>query len=96
MDPQIQSVITSAGVLLAGGIATWAASRGLVDQNDQAGLTNGLVTVGGAAAAGVFVWWKARAHSPAAAIQAVNAADNGVKVVAASSPSPQINVPLKS
>lgn len=95
MDPQLKSVLTSAGMLAAGGVATWAASHGFVGQDDEANLTNALVTVGSAAIAGAFAWWKARSNSQPALIKAVNQSDNGVKVVASSAPAPQVNAPLK-
>jgi hypothetical protein len=40
-------------------------------------------------------WFASRSASPKAQIQAVNAADNGVKVVPANAPVAPVNAPLK-
>lgn len=40
-------------------------------------------------------WWASRTASPTAQIAAVNEADNGVKVVPVSSPTPAVTQPLK-
>ena len=95
MDPQLKSVLTSIGMTLAGSATTWGVAHGLVPAADQASVANALVTLAFAIATGLLGWWKARQVSQKAMIQAVNAADNGVKVVAASTPAITVTEPLK-
>lgn len=96
MDPQVKSAVTSFGLAVATAVASWAASKGLISDGDRTNFTTALVTVGGFLVAAALTWWKARQHSQPALIQAVNEADNGVKVVASTAAAPQVNEPLKS
>lgn len=95
MDPQVKSVMTS--VILAGAtaLAVWASGHGLIDAGQQTALVNILVTVVGAVGAAGAAWWKVRNQSPTALITAVNAADNGVKVVPVETPGQPVDGPLK-
>ncbi len=47
-----------------------------------------------AVATGLVAAWSAYTNTQAAKIQSVNAADNGVKVVAATVPAPSVNAPI--
>lgn len=95
MDPQIKSVLTSFALTGATFVATWAVGHGFVAAQDQTALVDILVSVSGGVAWAFFVWFKARGQSPTALIQAVNAADNGVKVVDAKASAPAVNEPKK-
>ncbi len=95
MDPQLKSLMTS--VLLAGATAftTWAVAHGLASPDSAAAIQNGLVALAGGLITAGIGWWKARAGSQKAMIQAVNKADNGVKVVPVETPGQVVNGPLK-
>ena len=55
-----------------------------------------VTTVAGVAVTALIGWYKARQNSQSAMIQAVNAADNGVKVVPVNSTTtPPVQEPLK-
>lgn len=98
MDPQLKMILTSMGGAVATAIATWAASKGLISAGDQVNDANALVTVGSASVGGLLVWYAHRQTSQKAMIQAVNAAPNGVKVVAddaRSAPIAAVNEPVK-
>ena len=95
MDPQLKSILTSVALAASTSVAAWAAQKGLIPSGDQSVIANDLVTAAFGAIAAGLAWYKARQQSPAAQIKAVNSADNGVKVVAASAPVPQVNEPLK-
>ena len=95
MNPQLQSVLTSIGMTAATAATTWGVAHGLVPGADQASISNALVTLGLAVVTGLIGWWKARQNSQSAMIQAVNKADNGVKVVPASTPAITVTEPLK-
>lgn len=95
MDPQTKSVLTSVAMTGAAALATWAVGHGFVSAQDQTALVDILVTVAGAVATAGLGWYKARGQSPKALIQAVNAADNGVKVVDAKASAPAVNEPKK-
>lgn len=98
MDPQLKMVLTTVGGAAATAVATWAASKGLISASDQVNDANALVTLGSAAVGGVLVWYAHRQTSQKAMIQAVNAADNGVKVVAdnaRAAPIPAVSEPVK-
>lgn len=95
MDPQIKSIITSIGMTAATAATTWGVAHGLVPAADQASLSNALVTLTLAVITGLLGWLKMRQTSPKAMIQAINAGDNGVKVVAASTPASAVPGPLK-
>ena len=55
-------------------------------------IAGGLATLMGFASAGYAMWTASKASQ----ITAVNAANNGVKVVSATSPSAQVNEPIKT
>lgn len=95
MDPQLKSVISS---VLGGGaamITTWAVAHGVLPADQGSTLTTALTTVLGAVVFGLITWWKARQHTQTNLIKEVNQADNGVKVVAATTPAPVVDQPLK-
>jgi hypothetical protein len=95
MDPQIQSLLTSVGLAAATSVAAWAASKGFISTGDQSTFATDLLgVVGGIVAAGL-AYWKTRTVTQTAMIQAVNKADNGVKVVASTAAAPQVSAPLK-
>lgn len=95
MDPQVKSIMTSILLMGATSAAGWATAHGVIPGGDQATVANDLVAAALWAITGGVAWLKTRAHTPAAQIQAVNAADNGVKVVASNAEAQQVNVPLK-
>jgi hypothetical protein len=95
MNPQIQSILTSVGMALASSVAAWAVSKGFIPGADQSSFTNDLLTLGSGIVVLVLGWIKAKQVSQPAMIKAVNAADNGVKVVASSEPAPTVSAPLK-
>lgn len=97
MDPQLFSIVTSAGQVAATALATAAATHGVIpaDAGSQASLANSLVVVGGFVITGALAWWKTRQVTPHAMIQAVNAdKTNGVKVVKDTATAPQVNAPV--
>ncbi len=67
-----------------GGIAV---GKGWIDADTAAALGGGIAIL-------LTAIWSYVAHSQTAQIRAVNAADNGVKVVPATSPSPQVDAPI--
>ena len=71
---------------LLAAVGGWAVSKGLVDSSTA-------TTAAGAAAAAFAGVWSWYTNSPAAMINSVNSAPNGVKVVAADSPSPAVTAP---
>lgn len=95
MDPQLKSVLTTAAGYAAAGIAAWAASKGLIPSTDQGSFANDIVLVGAGAVAAAVAWYKTKSHTPTAQIAAVNAADNGVKVVPSTASAPAVDRPLK-
>ena len=96
MNPQLQSILTSVGMTAATAATTWGVAHGLVPGADQASVANALVTLGLAVVTGLIGWWKARQTSQKAMIQAVNAADNGFKVVPVNSTTaPPVQEPQK-
>ena len=95
MDPQLKSILTSVLLGISTGVAGWAANRGLIPNGDQSVIANDLVTAVSGGIAAVLAWYKTRQVSQPAMIQAVNAADNGVKVVASTSTAPIVTAPLK-
>ncbi len=95
MNPQIKSILTS--VLLAGATAatTWGAAHGIIPNEDQTGAANLIVTIAlGVISAGIG-YYKQRQVTPTNLIKSVNAADNGVKVVPTTSPTPPVQAPMK-
>lgn len=95
MDPQNKSMLTTIIGYAAVALAAWASGHGLIDAGQQTALVNILVTVVGTVGAAGVAWWKQRNQSPKALIQAVNSADNGVKVVPVNSPGMVVNEPIK-
>ena len=96
MDPMEKSIATTIATGLAGSAATWAVAVGVAPASDQAAIINALV---GLVLYGItFVvlpWLKALSHTASAQIAAVNAADNGVKVVANTAQAVTVTEPLK-
>jgi len=90
MDPQVKSLLTSLGLSAATALSAWAVSKGLIPGADQASFANDLVALASGLVAIGLAWWKARQLSQPAMVQAVNQADNGVKVVSAKSASQQV------
>ena len=95
MNPQMVSILTSVGMMLASSVVAWAVSRGFVAAADQSTLTNDLVGLVGGAIAIALTWFKANVVSPKSMIATINDADNGVKVVAETAPAEQVSAPLK-
>ena len=94
MDPQIKSIMTSVGLAISTAAASLAASRGLIPAADTTAFANDIVTFLGVVGTLAFGWWKAHEQSQTSMIAKVNSADNGVKVVAANAPVPQVNAPI--
>jgi hypothetical protein len=69
-------------------IGGWATGKGYVDGATATAVTGALVTLATAA-------WGWYANSQTAKIASINNTENGVKVVAATSPSPVVTTPLK-
>jgi hypothetical protein len=96
MNPQIQSMLTSLGMLAATSIATMAVTKGIIPGSDQASFANDLVSLVGYGLTALLAWWKTRQVSqPAmvkslsqtgdgqtAMIKSINNTNNGVTVVA--------------
>ena len=95
MDPQLKSFLTSAGIFVATSAASWAVTAGIVPSGQESTIINALVAFGGYVIAAVLAWLKTRSHTQTAMIAAVNAADNGVKVVDIHAAAPQVDSPLK-
>lgn len=95
MDPVLKSTLTSFATIGVGSALGWAVTQGYITKDQASTLTADIIGGGSIAIAGALVWYKARQHTQAAMIQTVNAADNGVKVVAAATVAPQVNGPLK-
>lgn len=107
MNPRLKSVLTSILMTLMSVAATWAVSHGIIPAQDQASAENIGVSILLAAATGLTWWYKQRQFAPgvmvqtinkadlAQVIQAINRADNGVKVVPEGSPTAEVNKPLK-
>jgi hypothetical protein len=95
LDPQLKSIMTSVLLAIATAATTWGVAHGLVPSADQNVIANDLVTAIFAGATGLVGWWKARQVAPKALIDAVNAADNGVKVVSVMASAPTVNAPQK-
>lgn len=95
MDPQLKSILTSILLAIATSATTWGVAHGLVPAADQNVIANDIVTFIFGAVSALLAWYKTRQHTPTAQIAAVNDADNGVKVVPATSPAPTVKEPLK-
>ena len=76
-------------------VAGYAVHVGIIMPDGQSALATELVAVGAGAITVAIGWYKARQVSQTAMIQAVNSADNGVKVVASSATAPKVDAPLK-
>ncbi len=99
MNPQLQSMLTSVGMIAATSISAWAVSKGFIAGSDQASFANDLVGVVGGMVVIALGAIKAKQVSQTSMIKAVNAADNGVSVVpttaAAAAAIPAVSAPLK-
>ena len=96
MDPQLKSVLTTIAATLSASVAGAAATHGVIHSDQQAAFADIVTTVAGVAVTALIGWYKARQNSQSAMIQAVNAADNGVKVVPVNSTTtPPVQEPLK-
>jgi hypothetical protein len=95
MDPQLKSVLTSILMTGAGALGTFAVSHGVIPSEDATSFANIVVSILLWLITAALGWYKTRQVTPAAAIQQVNAQDNGVKVVPATSPGTPVNAPLK-
>ena len=95
MDPMLKSIITSIATGVATTAATWAATVGIIPASSESTIVNGLVALALYLIAMALVWYKSLAHTATAQIAAVNNADNGVKVVAATAQAATVSAPLK-
>lgn len=99
MDQVTKSLLTSAAGILASSIVGFAVNKAWITADQGAALTSNLSAIflgaGAAIAAGVIAWVHSRQVTQPAMIQAVNAANNGVKVVPSTSPTPAVSGPLK-
>lgn len=98
MDPILKSTITSVLTYGLGAAGAWAVAQGYITKDQAASLTTDIIGGGSVLIGGLLVWYKARQHTQAAQIQAVNAADNGVKVVAddaRAAPIATVSAPVK-
>lgn len=95
MDPQLKSVLTSILMTVSGSAATWAVGVGIIPGSDQASLANIIVSVALYLITAALAWYKSRQVTQTAMIQAVNSADNGVKVVSEKTSAPTVSTPLK-
>ena len=94
MNPILKSILTTLGASAAASVATWAAGVGIIPQSDVSSIENALLAAGLYAIAGGLTYLKGLAHTQAAQIAAVNAAPNGVKVVAATAQAVQVEAPI--
>ena len=95
MDPQLKSILTSVAMSLSMAVAGWAVTKGIIPGGDQSVLANQMVLVGSGVVTFLIGWYKTRMVTQKAMIKAVNTADNGVKVVDASTPAPAVSEPVK-
>lgn len=86
-------VATSLGVLHL--LSASDASNAVTAVNEISDGFGKLFAIGAPIVAAFSAWFATRSASPTAQIAAVNEADNGVKVVAASVPAPVETIPLK-
>lgn len=88
------SIVGSVGLTLAALIAGWLSAHNIIPAAD---VTTDTAVIGtiivGVIGAGI-VWFKGAMATKAAQIQAVNTADNGVKVVAATVLAPVVTAPI--
>lgn len=94
MNPIVQSILTTVGASAAATIATWAVGVGIIPQSSSSSVENALLGLGLYAVAGALTWLKTLSHTQVAQIAAVNAANNGVKVVAATVAAPVAEAPI--
>lgn len=95
MDPQVKSILTTIVGSIAAAVAASAATHGWINTSQTSAFSDIIVTIVGAAVTAGIGWYKARQSSQATMIQAINKADNGVKVVAARESAPAVNGPIK-
>lgn len=90
MNGPATNIVGSLGVMLTGAIVGWLVSHNVIPaaQIDQATAVIGAIVVAGIG--GALVWFKANMATVTSHIAAVNAAP-GVKVVAQTSPAPQVS-----
>ncbi len=86
--------MTPSGDQLTGALRTilaaaggYAVAKGWIDAGTATTLAGGIAIL-------LTFVWSYISHSQTSMIHAVNAADNGVKVVPATSPSPQVDAPI--
>ncbi len=82
IDPVLHSSLTSMGMVVASGAATWAVTKGIIPADQQGAFANYIIAFGGYALTAGLGWWKARRNTQESLIKSVNAAPNGVTVVA--------------
>lgn len=99
MDPVLKSALTSVATAVVGAATAWAVTHGYLTKDQATSLTTYLVGSGSILIGAALVWYKARQHTQAAMIKAVNSAPNGVTVVpttaAKQAAIPPANGPLK-
>lgn len=95
MDPQTKSLVTTILAALAAAAGGAAATHGYITADQQSAFRDIVVSIVTAGATGLIAWYKQRTASPKALIEAVNAGDNGVKVVSATATAQVVNGPLK-
>jgi hypothetical protein len=91
LDPQILSVATTIFVAVCGGGLT---AVGITSATDQATVAHAVIGAVLLAIGAAATWWKARQHSPQAAIDAINKPANGLKVVREDVAAPPVTAPL--
>ena len=107
MDPELRSLLGTAIGYVGVAAATWGVARGLIPETDKATVSNAIAAVIPGLIAVAAAEYKRRTAKPAAivadavkadpvaVIAAVNKADNGLKVVAVSSPGAIQTAPLR-
>jgi putative aminopeptidase FrvX len=81
---QVGGIVRSILAVAAG----WAVGKGYIDNATAASMSAAGVTL-------IISVWSVYTHSQTNMIQSVNAAENGVKVVAATAQAEPVNAPLK-
>lgn len=95
IDPEVKSLLTTFLGYAATGLATWATGIGIVPNADRASFINIVVAAVLWLIAAAIGWYKKKANSKDSMIKAVNAVQNGVKVVASDGPGAVVNKALK-
>ena len=105
MDTQTKSLIGSLLLGVAGMATGWLASHNIIPPADVSADTATIAAFVTFTAGAAVAWYKHQQASQTSMIQAVNAAPNGVKVVAddarsapiatVNSPQPVLNAPIK-